>query len=692
MPTSDELFAMLNAPEAQPVPQQAPPQQMAAPQQMAQPAAPQQPQQPSVDDLFAQLNAPPVEAPSAAAKKSPSLLSDITEAFSNAPGVPELAEFASSFNRSVLDTLDFMGPDNVNAVLELAGSETRIPTFRGALGSEGSFLEPGLKRDIIQGAGAAGPAALGFGQLMRTAAKALPAAAAGEGALTGSLREAGRTTAKQDLAVGAAGGAGAVAGEEVGGAPGAIVGSLAAPLAGSALMSAGKGAASRLIDTVRAQPSQEAQDVIKAGVREGVDVLTSDVVPPTSFLGKWTQQMSEKLGPLGSGTRRTRQQVARQNTIESLSKEFDVAIDSDFFGDIVKSLNAGSAKRMEAAQGMRNNAVEVLDIFGKVPVSKTVAAIDSEIVKQQRLGEMGDSSFVNKLMNTREAVSGAADFSTLKNMRTDVIDDLVAVRRGDDYRTEGSLQSIKSAIDKDMAKFANTNGAQSKAAGVEWRKANRSLAEELSLVKDTELRRIFRSGKATPEQVAPILLGGKRSQLNRLNESLGRKGKQAAKAAILQDVLKKSGFQDAQGVRDFNPDRFANALKNPKTQQAIDVFFDGVDRRQIKGITRLLDHTRRAQQAAVATQTGQTTLPIAAFTALTATTSAVSPLVALIGAPSLVAAAKAYESKAMRTFLLKLEASKPNSPAERNIIAQAVPGMLSGLQNVDTDQLAQPVE
>ena len=68
-----------------------------------------------------------------------------------------IAEFAASGNRAVFDTLDFLGPDNFNAISTLVGSDIRSPTFRGELGSEGGFMEAGAVRDVVQGLGQLAP-------------------------------------------------------------------------------------------------------------------------------------------------------------------------------------------------------------------------------------------------------------------------------------------------------------------------------------------------------------------------------------------------------------------------------------------------------------------------------------------------------------------------------------------------------
>jgi hypothetical protein len=420
-----------------------------------------------------------------------------------------------------------------------------------------------------------------------------------------------------------------------------------------------------------------AAGVIEAGERLDVPVLTTDVQPPTTFAGKHVQQLSEKLGPLGTGPKRADQQRARQNVVEELAKEFEIELDSPFAEEIVASLNAKSAKTLETAAIQRNAAVDALVPFGVVPVTRTVAAIDAQLARQARLGDKADKALVTNLENIKNSLDG--DFALVKDIRTEVIDDLKALARSEDRRAEGSLQAVKSAMDKDLVDFARTHD---KNAAGDWLRSNRVFAEEFSRTRNTELKRILNAGEATPEKVIPILKGGKRSELDRLNESLTPKGRASARAAIIRDALDESGFFRG----DLNPDRLATALNKTNRRQAIDVFFTGQDKKQLDGLTRLLDATRRAQQSSAAPATGVQAVPFLAGGAV-ATGAAVTDTVTTLGTVgALSAIAKAYESKPFRTLLLKIANSKPGSKIETGLLDATVPGVLAGLQAAKAQQ------
>lgn len=147
------------------------------------------------------------------------------------PGFSAVAEFAGGANEAIVELVDFFGTKPINAILELSGSEARIPEV-----AETEFgqritaqqLPEGLAQDVLRSAGQFSTQAAGFGGLVRGIAKQLPKLSA----LTGG-------TVSADIAAGAGAGAGAELGEEVGGETGRTVGSIVGAFApGATLLAA----------------------------------------------------------------------------------------------------------------------------------------------------------------------------------------------------------------------------------------------------------------------------------------------------------------------------------------------------------------------------------------------------------------------------------------------------------------------
>jgi len=146
------------------------------------------------------------------------------------------AEVAAGVNRQLLGLLDFLGPDTINAILDVVGSEKRVPTFGQLAEPRGAFLGPGTPADILGGVGEVAGIGAGLGGALRQGAQALsPLARESESAIRGVLRQAGQTTPAQDIALGGLAGAGQEIGRAEAGEEGALVGSILFPLGGVAV-------------------------------------------------------------------------------------------------------------------------------------------------------------------------------------------------------------------------------------------------------------------------------------------------------------------------------------------------------------------------------------------------------------------------------------------------------------------------
>jgi hypothetical protein len=120
-------------------------------------------------------------------------------------------------------------------------------------------------------------------------------------------------------------------------------------------------------------------------------------------------------------------------------------------------------------------------------------------------------------------------------------------------------------------------------------------------------------------------------------------------------------------------------LGKPNTQKAIDAFFSPRDKKQLDGLQKLLDATRRAQDANLTLETGQQLVPLAAGGGI-ATGLQVAPVETMLIAGSLSGFAKAYESNAFRNFLVKLANAKAGSKAEKGLLELGVTSVIAGQQ------------
>lgn len=233
------------------------------------------------------------------------IIQDAVSAFSQIPGVPELEEIAAGANRTVAGVLDFLGPDTVNAILNISGSDKRVPTLTESIpGIGGGFVEPGLKKDVLGSIGEVIPAAASIGSIIRTLSQKLPLLASGaESTGAGLLRQAGQSTAGADIGLGGIAGAGqelgGAAGEEIGGdvgrQVGEVVGGVAAPLSIIPLASA-KASASKLLK--QAAPSIDELKTTARGIYNSLD--DSGVKIPSKTFDRLSKDITKTLNKEGA--------------------------------------------------------------------------------------------------------------------------------------------------------------------------------------------------------------------------------------------------------------------------------------------------------------------------------------------------------------------------------------------------------
>lgn len=446
-------------------------------------------------------------------------------------------------------------------------------------------------------------------------------------------------------------------------------------LIGVATLRSGSRAADKIKRISNAKPDERVSSIMQASKELDVPVLTTDLFPPESFLGKTAQSISEKLGPLGSGAKRSKQQAARIDAVEAFSE--GIELDTPFAESMVNSLNKKTARTLERAGEIRSQAVSKLDAFGDFPNQKAVDEINKILEKQSRLGSTANKQLTDELTGFKNELSQPTDFSLTKDLRTQLIKKVKAFSRAEDTAPAAELQKVKSALDKDMIAFAR---AKDKPATRAWLASNRKFAEELGVAKDTEIKRLLQSGEATPEKVMPILKGGKASELNRLHNALGEKGRAAARGALLQQALKDSKFFEVD--INANPDVLATTLNKPNFQQAAKVFFKGKDKNELKGFTRLMNATRKAQSGQALVKTGEQLLvPTAGGAVGASVLGGILPAAPVVGLAAVGSAiAKTYESKAFRNLLIKLNNTQPGSKLETKYLDALATVLVSGNQ------------
>jgi hypothetical protein len=543
-----------------------------------------------------------------------------------------------------------VGDPIVSAVNKAFGTNLTQPTEAlSALLTSIGVPEPqtALERVLQSSAGAAGGGA-GMIGLGRTLMAQAPGAVRSLGAGVG---EALAAQPGAQLAGGAAAGTGAQLMAEAGGGPVAqTVGGLAAGLAGGRMVPSG--ARSPL-------PPEIAQ-----AERAGIPVMTSDIMPPRTFVGRAVQATGERIPMAGTGAVREAQQEARIASVRDIVNDYN-AIDGNLLPEkLMADLAAQRASTIQKYSSNKMDVVERLSGAGNVPMANTIKKIDEEIAKLRRAKTEERDQAAAALEQIKNEIQNRNLFE-LEAYRRDVLSNVfkddparpisIAVREAG----EKALRAIYDPVRQDMGNFIRQAGQRRDFE--KWMIANKRLSEEANELSKNALKSVFRQGTATPEVVENLLFSAKRSDVAALYRNLSPQGRAVARQAIIARAAKKAETATMEGDV-ISPDKFANEIK--KNANQVGIFFTGDELARIEGLRRILNLTKRASEAAAFPVTGvQNVLPTAAIGGAGLASAfgggVTGFLAALSAAGGIGAAARIYESAPVRNVLL--QASKTNN-------------------------------
>lgn len=546
-----------------------------------------------------------------------------------------------------------VGDPIISTINSLLGTKYTLPTdamedFLTRVG----VAKPRTEAERIVQATAAGAAGAGG---MAAAGKAVAMAA---GTAKPVMQAVGAQLAVKPVAQ-IAGGAGAgLAGQtatEMGAGP---VAQIAASIAG--------GVAGAKLATTKIQPTaaQLPSDIADAE-RAGITLMTTDVVPPRTFASKWLQTVGERIPLAGTGGVRQSQQAERIEAVRNVLRDFgadDAARTSD---DVMKDLATKRGADLSKYAALKTEVIERLGQTGTVPMTNTVQAIDNQIAKLQGLKTQEVAPIIERLTDWKAALQGQ-NLINVETLRKQIGEsfkapELASVRG----IGEKSLSSIYKPLREDIEAFVTQVGERRDITKLKV--ANKRLRESVEELDMAAFKSVLKSGDATPEDVNKLLFSKKPSEVRQLYASLTLEGRANARAAILARAAEKATAEVAEGTV-ISPDKFANEVKRLGT--SIGVFFNGDDLKQVEGLTRVLNITKRASEASAAPPTGvQTAIPVSAAALSSFFGGGLPGFLATLGAAGGVGvAARIYESAPIRNLLIKIPQTISGSPEEAALL------------------------
>jgi hypothetical protein len=592
-----------------------------------------------------------------------------------AANLPELGEAGILFDDESFNEMTAPNKLIVGSALLTAGSDQEVAKILGDLspnigittdpggnmiatnnktGAAAILNRPGISRiDILRG--------LGVGALFTPASMAATVGTAGLKATAGII-------ARRGAQAGATSGAiesGVQAVEEQAGGTfdkgqvllSTALGAIGEPV-GEAVNIAAKPVASALKPKIDA-----GGEILKSALKKGV-VLTSDILPPKTAIGGAVQKVLERIPLIGTGPLRANQQASRVKAVENMASDFGVDIRKNINRDIVKSVAETFNKSVEKGFKFRNEAVETLTKASeriKLRPKNTVKEIEKQINSQLNLGTSGNSELIQDLTNLKAEMKGS--FSDIVNQRSALNNKALNTQQLISTGDEAVLKSVSRAISKDLNEYGKVIQSRSKhlsgigiskkdasQAIAKWKASNRIIRDNFTKTKQTKLKSILSKGELTPEIVDSLILGGKKSDIVRLFGNISKEGREDVADNLIGLAFERSITNDA-----VDPNKFLNFLDKQNVRVATDKFFSGAKRKELEGVKKFLELTKRAQSESADVASNQTLTGIGLAGAAT-----VEP-VSLLAVAITGAAARAFEGKAVRNLMIKLADAKPNS-------------------------------
>lgn len=418
-------------------------------------------------------------------------------------------------------------------------------------------------------------------------------------------------------------------------------------------------------------PEKQAQ--IDFARQNNLPLMTTDVVPPQTNVGKQARTLAERIPYAGTGGLRSEQQTAREGLVKTFSDNVGGISDAQLYNSATK----GQRQFIKAA-GDRYN--RIINSMGDTPVdiTSTVKAIDDQIAKLTRPGASQDRSAVNVLQQFKSDItSGPNNLQLARENRTNLRKRFMAAPDEVDRDTlQKASDAVYQAYTSDMKRaVANSLGPQEAA---NMARVDRSWAKFNDMMSNTRVQKALQSGKTTPEDVTKLVFSQSPAERSQLYRLLDDNGRQNARAAIVQRAVDKA--TDASG--NVSVEKFINEMHRNRKQAA--TFFRGENGKYLDGVMKYLNSTREAATGAASPLTGQLMAGPAALASL------LNPIAAKAVATGagVGMAGRAYESRIVRNAMLKLANTPKGSTAYDRAISR-VSEVVAPLAQASSEQAQQ---
>jgi hypothetical protein len=418
------------------------------------------------------------------------------------------------------------------------------------------------------------------------------------------------------------------------------------------------------MEALMAQPT--GREIVEAGRQANIPIMTSDLPSrqPTTFIGAGAQRAAERIPIVGTGGLRATQQQAREDAVRDFLVENSGAIPKDASERLVADAVRKNADTLDKYSTSKKEVFSNVSTAGAVSPANALQKIDEQIaLLSSRRTTAGDEA-VAKLQELRQKLVDDRDIYQMESFRSDELGNAfndATLSIGASNLVQRAVRNVYGPLNEDIGQFILRNGG--KQDYTKWRVANARLSAGLEEAKRKSLKAILQRGEADPQTIEAMLFSGKKSDVAAFYRALTPEGQSLARMAVVNRIAEKMG------TGSVSPEKFVSQVEKQGNQ--IGVFFSDAQQKDLKGLVRALNATRRGGQAPIMTQSGQENyLPLIAGLFGIGADSLTTGGVGTGLAAAFTAGARLYESKPVRTLFAALEKTKAGSEQERAIIGK----------------------
>lgn len=312
-----------------------------------------------------------------------------------------------------------------------------------------------------------------------------------------------------------------------------------------------------------------------------------------------------------------------------------------------------------------------------VPTVYATAKIDDQLAYLKSLKTKEVQPVIDKLEDWRNALQDQ-NLSNIEDLRKQMGESFTAGNlanvKGLGEKAVNSIYGVADkdgipidGLRKDMYEYIKAHGTQKDVD--DWVNANKQLSKMMQDLKLPAFKATLNRGDVSPATVDRLLFNKDPSEVFTLYNNLSDKGRAVARSAIIAKAAQKAGSGE-----ELSPDKFVAAVKDLGTQTG--VFFRDDELRQVKGLVRVMDYTKRAASGNFVPRTGeQLVLPVTTGAAgmaigklLGSGDLATNLVVGTAASATYGLLARAYESAPVRTILSEIGKTASHTASEAAVM------------------------